>query len=64
MLVKHEGCLMSTDEGFEDVVAALRNAETLAVSDAPTASAEFANELRRFCAVSRPWVHRASPEPQ
>jgi hypothetical protein len=39
--VKHEGCLMSTEEGWEDAVAA--------VPDAPPVSHEFAEVLRRFC---------------
>jgi pimeloyl-ACP methyl ester carboxylesterase len=49
LLVRHEGCLMSTEEGFEDAVAALPEAQTLSVSDAPPTSAEFAEALRRFC---------------
>jgi hypothetical protein len=49
LLVKHEGCLMSTDEGFEDAVAALPEAESAAVPDAPPTSDEFAELLRRFC---------------
>jgi hypothetical protein len=49
LLVKHEGCLMSTDEGFEDAVAALPDAETAAVPDAPPVSADFAEALRAFC---------------
>jgi pimeloyl-ACP methyl ester carboxylesterase len=49
LLVKHEGCLMSTEEGFEDAVGALPEAETAAVPDAPPTSAEFAETLRVFC---------------
>jgi hypothetical protein len=49
LLVKHEGCLMSTEEGWDDIVAALPAAETAAVPDAPPTSAEFAEVLRRFC---------------
>jgi hypothetical protein len=49
LLVKHEGCLMSTEEGFEDAVAALPNAETASVPEAPPVSREFADVLRRFC---------------
>src|SRR5215211_2523023 len=48
LLVKHEGCLMSTDEGFEDAVEALPEAESAAVPDAPPTSDEFAELLRRF----------------
>jgi pimeloyl-ACP methyl ester carboxylesterase len=49
LLVKHEGCLMSTEEGWEDVVAALPEAQTAAVPDAPPTSPEFAEVLRDFC---------------
>jgi pimeloyl-ACP methyl ester carboxylesterase len=48
-LAKHEGCLMSTDEGFEDAVAALPGAEVASFDGPPAASAEFAARLRRFC---------------
>jgi len=49
LLAKHEGCLMSTDEGFEDAVAALPEAHTVAVPDAPQSSPQFAEALRAFC---------------
>lgn len=49
LLAKHEGCLMSTEEGFEDAVAALPDAETIAVPAAPCTSDEFADALRQFC---------------
>jgi len=49
LLAKHEGCLMNTDEGFEDAVAALPNAAVVAVPDAPCTSTEFAAALRDFC---------------
>jgi pimeloyl-ACP methyl ester carboxylesterase len=49
LLAKHEGCLMSTDEGFEDAVAALPEAEVLSVPKAPCTSEEFAAALRSFC---------------
>jgi pimeloyl-ACP methyl ester carboxylesterase len=49
LLVKHDGCLMSTEEGFEDAVSALSHAQTLVVAEAPPTSAEFAEGLRRFC---------------
>jgi len=49
LLVKHEGCLMSTEEGFEDAVAALPEVETAAVPEAPPVSGEFAEALRHFC---------------
>jgi pimeloyl-ACP methyl ester carboxylesterase len=50
LLGKHEGCLISTDEGFEDATAALPEAETVVVPDPPTASPQFAEALREFCA--------------
>jgi hypothetical protein len=50
LLAKHEGCLMSTDEGFADAVAAVPEAETVSVDDPPPASLQFAETLREFCA--------------
>jgi pimeloyl-ACP methyl ester carboxylesterase len=52
LLVKHEGCLMSTDEGFEDAAAAMPEAKTAAVLEAPPNSPEFAAILRDFCEES------------
>jgi hypothetical protein len=49
LLAKHEGCLMMTDEGFEDAVAALPGAEVIVTEKAPCTSPEFAQALRRFC---------------
>jgi hypothetical protein len=49
LLAKHDACLMSTDEGFEDAVAALPDAETVVVPNAPSADPEFADALKRFC---------------
>jgi hypothetical protein len=49
LLAKHEGCLMNTDEGFEDVVAAFPDAEVIAVPRAPCTSPEFATALKEFC---------------
>jgi pimeloyl-ACP methyl ester carboxylesterase len=49
LLAKHQECLMSTDEGFEDAVAALPDAETIVVPDAPCVDAGFAAAVRRFC---------------
>jgi len=50
LLAKHEGCLMSTDEGFRDAVAAFPEAEVVAVSKAPCTSPEFSEALKDFCA--------------
>jgi hypothetical protein len=49
LLVKHEGCLMFTEEGFDDAVRALPRAQTGVVADKPSVSAEFAELLREFC---------------
>ena len=49
LLAKHEGCLVSTDEGFEDAVAALPRAETAVFDDPPPGSPKFAETLRDFC---------------
>jgi hypothetical protein len=49
LFAKHEGCLGSTDEGFEDAVAAFPRAQTVSVTDAPLTSAVFADALREFC---------------
>jgi len=58
LLAKHEGCLMSTDEGFEDAVAALPDAATAVVHAPPSASPAFAEALRRFC--ERHWGEATS----
>ena len=52
LFAKHQGCLMSTEVGFEDAAAAFPRAETVAVEDAPTSSVEFAEALRKFCTQS------------
>jgi pimeloyl-ACP methyl ester carboxylesterase len=49
LLAKHEGCLMCTDEGFEDAVAALRPDRAISVPVAPSTSEEFAAAVREFC---------------
>jgi hypothetical protein len=49
LLAKHEGCLLSTEEGFEDAVAAFPDARTVSVRDAPSSSEEFADAARSFC---------------
>ena len=46
---KHEGCLGRTDEGFEDVVAAFPQAETVICAEACSASPRFAQAVRDFC---------------
>jgi pimeloyl-ACP methyl ester carboxylesterase len=49
LFAKHEGCLLSTEEGFEDAVAAFPEAETVVVEEAPSVSGRFAEALRGFC---------------
>jgi hypothetical protein len=49
LFVKHEGCLMYTDEGFEDAAAAIPRAQTASVADKPSVSRQFAALLREFC---------------
>jgi hypothetical protein len=49
LLAQHVGCLGSTEEGFEDAVAAFPGAKTIAVEDAPLSSEKFADALREFC---------------
>ena len=46
---KHDGCLASTEEGFEDAIAAFPRAQTFVTDAAPLTSEEFAAALRRFC---------------
>jgi hypothetical protein len=49
LFVKHEGCLLYTDEGFEDAAAAMPWAQTGSVADKPSVSPQFAEKLREFC---------------
>jgi pimeloyl-ACP methyl ester carboxylesterase len=48
LLAKHEGCLVFTDEGYEDAVRALPEAQRTSVGKTPSASDEFAAALRNF----------------
>lgn len=50
LLAKHEGCLGSTDEGFEDIVEAFPEAETVICPEMCASSPTFAEALRTFCA--------------
>jgi hypothetical protein len=49
LLAEHKGCLMFTQEGFEDAVAAFPDAEVHRCSEKPSTSLEFAELLREFC---------------
>ena len=48
LLAKHDGCLGSTDEGFEDIVDAFPDAETVVCPEACSSSPAFAHAVRRF----------------
>jgi hypothetical protein len=50
LLAKHEGCLISTPEGFDDAVAAFPEARTFVTTEGPTADPAFSEALRSFCA--------------
>jgi pimeloyl-ACP methyl ester carboxylesterase len=49
LLAKHEGCLVFTPEGYEDLIAAFPDASTVTVEKTSSASEEFADALRDFC---------------
>jgi pimeloyl-ACP methyl ester carboxylesterase len=49
LLARHKGCLLYTDEGFEDVERALPTAHSVSVVDKPSTSEEFAGVLQAFC---------------
>jgi pimeloyl-ACP methyl ester carboxylesterase len=49
LLAQHKGCLLFTQEGYENAVAAFPNAARASFEDKPSASPEFAAELRQFC---------------
>jgi pimeloyl-ACP methyl ester carboxylesterase len=49
LLGKHDGCLGSTDEGFEDIVKAFPDAGTAICPEMCASSPTFAEALRSFC---------------
>jgi hypothetical protein len=49
LLAQHRGCLLFTEEGFDDALAVLPDAEAVRVDDKPSTSVEFAGVLREFC---------------
>jgi pimeloyl-ACP methyl ester carboxylesterase len=49
LLAKHDGCLGSTDEGFEDIVAAFPEAQAVICPEMCSSSPTFAEALREFC---------------
>ena len=48
LLAKHEGCLSRTDEGFEDIAAAVPSAAVVICPEACAASPAFAAAIREF----------------
>jgi hypothetical protein len=59
LFAKHEGCLGSTDQGFEDAVAAFPHAWTVSAPEAPSVSSDFARALREFCEEVVPTAARS-----
>lgn len=49
LLGKHEGCLLHTDEGYEDVVAAFPEARTVSTEDACCTDPLFGEAMQEFC---------------
>jgi pimeloyl-ACP methyl ester carboxylesterase len=49
LLAKHEGCLVFTPEGYEDLASAVPDAIRVSVQKACSASEEFATAIRDFC---------------
>jgi hypothetical protein len=49
LLAQHTGCLLFTEEGFDDAVAALPDARVFRCNEKPGTSAEFVPVLREFC---------------
>jgi pimeloyl-ACP methyl ester carboxylesterase len=49
LLAKHDGCLVFTPEGYDDLVSAFPSATTVSVQKSSSASDEFAAALRDFC---------------
>lgn len=49
LLGKHEGCLLHTDEGYEDAVAAFPDARTVSTEDACSTDPRFGEAMQEFC---------------
>jgi hypothetical protein len=49
LLGEHVGCLGSTREGYEDIVAQFPDAATVSCPEACSVSPAFAEALREFC---------------
>jgi hypothetical protein len=50
LLAQHRDCVLFTQEGFEDAVAAFPEARFTRHYDKPSTSLDFCDELREFCA--------------
>ena len=50
LLVEHEGCLLWTDEGYQDFISAFPGQRTATMAIKPSVNPEFAELLREFCA--------------
>jgi len=49
LLAQHRGCLLFTEEGFDDIVSAFPDAQAVRMDDKPSTSLEFAAVLCEFC---------------
>jgi pimeloyl-ACP methyl ester carboxylesterase len=49
LIAKHEGCLVFTTEGYEDLAAAFPDSQTVSIQKPASASEDFADALRGFC---------------
>jgi hypothetical protein len=49
LLAQHKGCLMFTEEGFEDAVAAFPHGTVVRCTEKPSTSGDFVMVLREFC---------------
>jgi pimeloyl-ACP methyl ester carboxylesterase len=49
LLAKHEGCLVFTGEGYDDLVMKFPDAQQVGIQKPGSASEEFADALRDFC---------------
>jgi pimeloyl-ACP methyl ester carboxylesterase len=49
LLAQHKGCLLFTDEGFDQAVEALPYTDVARLGDKPSTSPEFAGVLEAFC---------------
>jgi hypothetical protein len=50
LFAQHKGCLLFTDEGYEDAVAAFPDARAITCAEKPSTDVAFAHALRAFCA--------------